>query len=201
MTTISSRRARRLVLSLFVAVGLSAAPAPASAAVDTFIRFEEEATANWTVTQHCPDGSVATTRITVIAGEELESPDLDDVSEFVTVLIRGFDCEGNFVNERGSGQAVYTSSPSLSEASVTGTVILRNGDEATVAVTWEGTGGLETTVNQTQFDGFVGIFTSKERQATATGTVVVDGETLVSGPAGSASIETLEDRNRTLPSG
>ena len=64
-------------------------------------------------------------------------------------------------------------------------------------MTGEGTGGLETSVNDTTFPGFVGIFTSKEREATATGTVVVDGETLVSGLARSADIETLEERNTT----
>ena len=82
---------------------------------------------------------------------------------------------------------------------MTGTVVLRSGAEAGVDVTWQGTGGIETTVNQTRFDRFVGVFTSKLREATATGTVVVDGATLVSGPAQSAEIETLEDRNRTLP--
>lgn len=199
MTTISPRRVRALVLPLLVAIGLSAAPTPASAAVDTFIRFEENASASWIVTEQCPDGSVATTRVTVIAGKELESPDLDDVNQFVTLLIRGFDCDGNLINDRGSGPAIYTSSPSLKQASVTGTVHLRSGSEATVDVSWQGTGGVETTVNQTQFDGFVGIFTSKLRAATATGTVEVDGDTLVSGPAQSAQIETLEDRNRTLP--
>jgi hypothetical protein len=199
MTTITRRRASGLSCLLLVILGMAAAPAPAGAAVDTFVRFEENATANWVVTEQCADGSTATTRVTVIAGEEFESPDLDDVNSFVTVLIRGFDCEGNLINDRGSGPAVYTSSPSLMQASVTGTAVLRSGAEATVDVTWQGTGGLETTVNQTQFDGFVGIFMSKLREATATGTVVVDGDTVASGPAQSAEIETLEDRNRTLP--
>jgi hypothetical protein len=194
MTTI-----HKLALALGVAIGVAAAPGSASAAVDTFVRFEENATANWIVTEQCPDGSVATTRVTVIAGEEFESPELDDVNQFVTVLIRGFDCDFNLINDRGTGTALYTSSPSLQEASVTGTILLRSGSTATIDVTWQGTSGIDTTVNTTQFDGFVGIFTSKERNATATGTVVVDGETLVSGPAQSATIETLEDRNRTLP--
>ena len=53
------------------------------------------------VTEQCPDGTTATTRVTVIAGREFESPDLDDVNTFATVLIRGFDCEGNLINDRG----------------------------------------------------------------------------------------------------
>ena len=192
---------RRLVrlLPVVVLVALAAPAPPASAAVDTFVRFEENATANWLVREACPDGSTATTRVTVIAGREFESPDLDDVNTFATVLIRGFDCEGNLINDRGSGPVTYSSSPSLMEAHVTGTVPLRSGSEATIDVSWRGTGGLETTVNHTRFDGFVGVFTSKERDAVATGTVAVDGVTLVSGQSVSAGIETLEDRNRTLP--
>ncbi|MDQ4133142.1 MAG: hypothetical protein M3179_08065 [Actinomycetota bacterium] len=184
---------------LLVALGSVLTSTPASAAVETFTRFEEEATANWVVTEQCPDGTVAVTRVTVIAGREFESPDLDDVNTFATVLIRGFDCEGNFISARGSGPVTYTSSPSLMHARVTGTVPLSNDTEATIDVSWQGTGGIETTVNQTRFDGFVGIFTSKERDAVASGTVVVDGVTLVSGASQSAQIETLEDRNVTLP--
>jgi hypothetical protein len=196
--TLSLRRPRALALLLLLGAALVFPATAASAEVETFIRFEENATANWTVTQQCPDGTTRQLRVTVIGGREFESPDLDEVNTFATVLIRGFTCDG-FVNARGSGPATYTSSPSLQEAHLTGTVPLSNGTTATVDVTWEGTGGLETTVRQTQFDGFVGIFTSKSRDAVATGTVVVDGVTLVSGQADSAEIETLEDRNKTLP--
>lgn len=199
MTITSPRRSVWRAALLPVVFGFLSLSGPASAAVDTFVRFEEEATANWTVTQDCGDGRVATTRVTVIAGREFESPDLDDVNTFGTVIIRGFDCEGNLVSARGSGDVTYTSSPSLQEAHVTGTVPLNNGSVATIDVTWEGTGGVETTRNQTKFDGFVGVFTDKERDAVATGTVVVDGVTLVSGSTTNASIETLEDRNTTLP--
>ena len=199
MTILSFRRAPRWLLLVLVTLGLLVPATSASADVERFVRFEENATANWTVTEQCADGTTAQTRVTVIAGREFESPDLDDVNTFGTVLLRGFDCEGNLINDRGSGPVTYSSSPSLMEAHVTGTVPLRSGAEATIDVTWEGTGRLETEVNQTQFPGFVGIFTSKTRDAVATGTVAVDGETLVSGPTTNAEIETLEDRNTTLP--
>jgi hypothetical protein len=193
------RRAFRYAVPFLVALGVLSLAPPASAQVDTFVRFEEVATANWTVTEACPDGSTSTLRVSVLAGEEVE-PDFEET--FATVLIRGFDCEGNLVNDRSVASSVtYTSSPSLQEAHVSGTVLMRSGSVVTLDVTWEGTGPLETNVNQTQFDGFVGIFTSKERQAVATGTVVVDGQTVVSGSTTNASIETLEDRNRSLPSG
>lgn len=200
MTTLSTRRVRRSVLSGLAALGVLVPAAPASAAVEMFYRFEENATANWLVTEDCPDGSQAETRVTVIAGRELESPDLDDVNTFATVLIRGFDCDFNLINDRGSGTATYTSSPSLQQAQVTATVPLRSGSEATVDVSWDGAGRTETTVNHTQFPGFTGILTSKRREAVATGTVAVDGVTLVSGATTNADIETLEDRNMTLPS-
>lgn len=67
----------------------------------------------------------------------------------------------------------------------------------TVDVDWEGVGEVETTRNTTRFPGFKGKFTSRRRDALATGTVVVDGETLVDGSTDNAEIETLEDRNKT----
>ena len=196
----STRRGPRSLIALFVALGGVSMSAPASAEVDTFYRFEEIATANWVVTEDCPNGTQAQTLVTVRAGREFESPDLEDVNTFASVRIRGRDCDFNRINDFGVGPATYTSSPSLQEAHVTGTIELASGSLATIDVTWEGTGRLETDVNPTRFPGFVGIFTSKLREAMATGTVVVDGETLVSGTTDNAEIETLEDRNRRLPS-
>jgi hypothetical protein len=174
-------------------------PASAGAAVERFHRFEAVATANYTVNEQCSDGSTVQTRVTVIGGHEEESESgtttLD--SDFLTVLIRGFDCEGNFVNDRGSGPAEFTFSPSLQTASVAGTVTTRDGRAVTVDVSWEGTGEMETTSNTTTFPGFTGRFQGKRRDAVATGTVVVDGETLVDGSTANAEIETLEDTNIT----
>jgi hypothetical protein len=69
-----------------------------------------------------------------------------------------------------------------------------------VDMSWEGTGAIEATSNTTTFPGFTGHFQSRRRDAVATGTVVVDGETLVEGLTTSAEIETLEDTNRRTPS-
>ena len=100
------RRPRLWALAL---LGVLAVPGSASATVETFHRFEAVATANYTVSSPCPDGSTAQTRVTVIGGHEEESESgtstLD--SDFLTVLIRGFDCDGNFVNDRGSGPADF----------------------------------------------------------------------------------------------
>ena len=192
------RRPRLWAITL---LGVLAMPASAGAEVQTFHRFEVIATANYTVTQQCPDGSTAQTRLTVIGGHEEESEDgvgtLD--SDFLTVLIRGFDCDGNFVNDRGSGFADFQFSPSLQTASVEGTITTRDGRSVTVDITWDGTGGIETTNNTTTFPGFTGHFTGHQRDALATGTVVVDGQTLVAGSTTNAELETLEDNNISHP--
>lgn len=191
---------RRALLAL--AAGLLAAaawPVAATAAVETFHRFEVVATANYAVTQACADGSTRQLRVTVIGGheEEQENGETTLDSDFATVLLRGFDCEGNLINDRGSGPAEFTWSPSLQTASVTGTITTREGRTVTVDVDWEGTGPVEVTNNTTIFPGFTGHFQGKRRDAVATGTVVVDGTTLVDGSTTNAEIETLEDTNTT----
>jgi hypothetical protein len=190
---------RRYLVPVLAVLGMLSVPASAGAAVERFHRFEAIATANYTVNEQCSDGSTVQTRVTVIGGHEEESESgtttLD--SDFLTVLIRGFDCDGNFVNDRGSGPAEFTFSPSLQTASVAGTITTRDGRSVTVDVSWEGTGEMETTNNTTTFPGFTGHFQGKRRDAVATGTVVVDGETLVDGSTANAEIETLEDTNIT----
>ena len=188
---------RASAATLLVLVGALAVATPAGAATETFHRFEAEATANYVVTQQCEDGSTAQMRVTVIGGheEESESGETTLDSDFLTVLLRGFDCSGNFISDRGSGPADFSFSPSLQEASVTGTVTTVRGRTIVVDMTWEGTGPIEVTSNTTTFPGFTGHFVGKERDAVATGTVVVDGVTLVDGTTTNAEIETLEDKN------
>lgn len=101
----------------------------------------------------------------------------------------------HLINIRASGPAEFSFSPSLQTASVNGTVTSDDGHTVAVDMTWEGTGPIESTSNTTTFPGFVGHFTGKQRDAVATGTVVVDGETLVDGSTTNAELETLEDNN------
>ena len=194
---------RRCATAVCAAVGSLVLPVAATAASETFHRFEAVATANYTVTEACPDGSTAQTLVTVIGGHEEESQSGETTldSDFVTVLIRGFDCDGVLVNDRGSGPAEFTFSSSLQQAAVTGTITTRDGREVAVDVAWDGVGPLETTSNTTTFPGFTGHFRGAERDAVATGTVVVDGKTLVDGTTTNAEIETLEDRNVTTGAG
>lgn len=190
------RRVRLLALITVLAALL--VPAAASAATETFHRFEVEATANYTITKQCEDGTTRTTRVTVIGGHEEEtSGGVTTSDEFATVLIRGFDCDFNFTSVRATGPAEFTYSPALNEATLTGTLTTSDGRTVEVDMTWEGVGGVETTTNTTTFPGFHGVFQSRERQAVATGTVVLDGETIVDGSTTNARIESLEDTNRT----
>jgi hypothetical protein len=197
MSMASIRSSPRRAISLLALLGALLVPASAAAEVETFHRFEAIATANFIVSQQCADGSIVQTRVTVIGGHEEESESgvttVDD--DFLTVLIRGIDCAGNFINDRGTGPADFTFSPSLQEAAVTGTIITRDGRSVTVDMTWEGAGPVEATSNTTTFPGFTGHFQGKRRDAVAAGTVVVDGETLVDGSTTNAEIETLEDTN------
>jgi hypothetical protein len=190
---------RRSLIALLAVLGVLSVPATATSAVETFHRFEVVATANYTVDEQCADGSSRQIRVTVIGGHEEESESgtttLD--SDFLTVLIRGFDCAGNLVNDRGSGPADFTFSPSLQTASVAGTITTRDARSVTVDISWDGTGEIETTNNTTTFPGFTGHFQGKRRDAVATGTVVVDEQTLVNGSTTNAEIETLEDTNIT----
>src|SRR5215204_1086952 len=105
MSNTFARRTRQHAVWLVALVGGLLVAAPATAAVQTFHRFEVDATANYVVNQACPDGSTVQKRVTVIGGHEEEQQNGETTlnSDFVTVLIRGFDCEGNFVSDSGSG--------------------------------------------------------------------------------------------------
>jgi hypothetical protein len=195
MARTSSWRSRAFVVAFLVLVGALLVPV-ATASVETFHRFEIDAIANYTITQTCADGSTVTTRVQVIAGheDEAESGVTTIDHDFLTVRIFGFDCAG-FVNDFGTGDAEFTFSPSLQTAAVTGTVTTRNGRSVAVDMAWEGTGPIEVTDNVTIFEGFTGHFHGQVRDAVATGTVLVNGATLVDGPTTNARLETLEDTN------
>ena len=198
MASKSSWRSRTFPISLLVLLGALAIPAPATADVVTFHRFEVDAIATYTITETCPDESTSTTFVNVFSGHEDEAENGETTidRDFVTVRILNFrDCEGNFVNDIGSGPADFTFSPSLQTAAVTGTITTRAGRSVTVDLTWEATAPIEIDNNTTIFEGFTGHFQGKRRDAVASGTVVVDGETLVDGSTTDAEIETLEDTN------
>jgi hypothetical protein len=195
MACTSSWRSRAFVVAFLVLVGALLVPV-ATASVETFHRFEIDAIANYRITQTCADGSTVTTQVQVIAGheDEAESGVTTIDHDFLTVRIFGFDCSG-FVNDFGTGDAQVTFSPSLQTAAVIGTVTTRDGRLVAVDMQWEGTGPIEVTDNVTTFKGFTGHFHGQERDAVATGTVLLNGATLVDGSTTNARLETLEDTN------
>jgi hypothetical protein len=198
MKSKSTWRSRACVIAFLALLGALAIPAAATADVQTFHRFEVDATARYTITETCPDESTSTTLVQVIGGheEEQENGETTLDSDFVNVRILNFsDCDGNFINDRGFGPAEFTFSPSLQTAAVSGTITTRDGRSVTVDLAWEGTGPIETENNTTIFEGFTGHFQGKRRDAVATGTVTVNGVTLVDGSTTNAEIETLEDTN------
>ena len=198
MPSKSARRSRTFLIALLALLGALAIPAAATADVVTFHRFEVDATANYTITETCPDRSTSTTLVQVIGGHEEEQENGESTldNDFVNVRILNFsDCDGNFINDRGFGPAEFTFSPSLQTAAVSGTITTRDGRSVTVDLAWDGTGPIEVENNTTIFEGFTGHFQGKRRDAVASGTVVVDGETLVDGSTTNAEIETLEDTN------
>jgi hypothetical protein len=202
MTTTSSRRSLRFrfAIAVLALLGALLVPASAAAAVETFHSLDVEATANYTISDQCADGSTRVLLVTVIGGHEEESVNGETTrdEDFLTVLLRGQTCDEPFVFVRATeGTAEFAYSPSLQTASVTGTVT-GGGRVISVDMSWEGTGPMEVTQNVTQFPGFVGHFTGQERDAAATGTVVVDGETVVDGATTRAQLETLEDNNITM---
>ena len=134
MPTASFKRPRRRLAPLLAVLGVLAVPASATAAAETFHRFEAIATVNYTINKQCADGSTVQQFVTVIGGheEEAESGVTTLDRDFLTVLIRGRGCGGTVVNDRGSGPAEFTLSPSLQEASVAGTITTRGGRAVTV---------------------------------------------------------------------
>ena len=83
MSAMSLRRLRRPALWLVALLAALIVPVSAIAAIETFHRFEAVATANYTVTEQCADGSTAVTRVTVIGGHEEQSESRPELSPLV----------------------------------------------------------------------------------------------------------------------
>ena len=170
-----------------------AVPATASATVSTFDRLEVIGTADFrNLTEVCDDGSTVTSRVRITGGHEHEAEDgvatLD--RDYLLVQIQS-GCTG--IIQVRTNAADFTWSPSLQTARVVGTVTTTAGQTIAVDIRWEGTGPIEVSQNNTSFPGRSATFVGRERDAVATGTVVLDGKTLVDGSTTNASIESLDD--------
>ncbi len=169
-------------------------PATASAATSTFDRLEVIALADYrNLTEVCDDGRTVTSRVRITGGheEEAENGVSTQDRDYLRVQIQS-GCTG-IIQVTTNEDFVFTWSPSLQTASVVGTFTTTAGDTISVDIAWEGTGPIEVNQNNTSFPGRSATFVGRERDALATGTVVLNGKTLVDGSTTNASIESLDD--------
>jgi hypothetical protein len=171
-------RPYRYVVSMLATLALLAVPAVASAA-NGFT--EEVASARWLIPFQCPDGTTAADgRLIVETDNFIEAGTTPDPNPPLRVGFVGLCPDGTF--SWGFVRAAPTQfDPNLKNVTVSGTfanVVDNRGELHTVSVdaSWTGTGRVMTTVNG---PGSKRV----ERSATATATIVFDGNTLVDGPA------------------
>src|SRR5829696_8263670 len=181
------------LVALATALAVLAVHAPAAAATATFDRLEVIGVADFrTLVEVCADGSTAVSRVRITGGHEHEAEDgvatLD--RDYLRVQIQS-GCTG--IIQVTTNAADFTWSPSLQTARVVGTFTTTTGHTIAVDITWEGTGPIEVSQNNTSFPGRSATFVGRERDAVASGTVVLDGKTLVDGSTTNALLESLDD--------
>jgi hypothetical protein len=182
------------LVALAATLAVLAVPGTASAATSTFDRLEVIAVADFrNLTEVCDDGTTVTSRVRITGGHEEEAEDgvstLD--RDYLRVQIQS-GCTG--IIQVTTNDLDFMWSPSLQTASVEGRFTTAAGDTISVDITWEGTGPIEIDQNNTSFPGRSATFVGRERTAVATGTVALNGKTLVDGATTTnASIESLED--------
>jgi hypothetical protein len=181
------------LVALAATLAVLAVPGTAWAATSTFDRLEVIGSADFrNLTEVCEDGTTVTSRVRITGGHEEEAEDgvstLD--RDYLRVQIQS-GCTG--IIQVTTNDADFTWSQSLQTASVVGTFTTTTGQTISVDIAWEGTGPIEIDQNNTSFPGRSATFVGRERAAVATGTVVLDGKTLVDGSTTNALIETLDD--------
>jgi hypothetical protein len=182
------------LVALAATVAVLALPGTASAATSTFDRLEVIGSADFrNLTEVCDDGRTVTSRVRITGGHEEEAEDrvstLD--RDYLRVQIQSA-CTG--IIQVTTNDADFTWSPSLQTASVVGRFTTTAGQTISVDMTWEGAGPIETNQNNTSFPSRSATFVGRERVAVASGTVVLDGKTLVDGSTTTnALIESLDD--------
>jgi hypothetical protein len=166
------------VVSLLAALALLVVPTVASAAKGF---TEQVASARWSTAFQCPDGSTAPDgRLIVETDNFIEAGTTPDPNPPLRVGFVG-GCPDGTYSWGFTRPAPTQFDPDLKHVSVSGTftgVRDNRGGLHTVSVDarWTGTGPIETTVNAPGSK-------RKQRSATATATILFDGETLVDGAA------------------
>ncbi len=181
------------LVALGATLAVLAVPGTASAATSTFDRLEVIGSADFrNLTEVCDDGRTVTSRVRITGGHEEEAEDrvstLD--RDYLRVQIQS-GCTG--IIQVTTNDADFNWSQSLQTASVVGTFTTTTGHTISVEVNWDGVGPLAVDQNNTSFPGRSATFVGRSRDAVATGTVVLDGKTLVDGSTTNALIESLND--------
>ena len=175
--TISGRR-RWVVVLLGALTAVLASTTSASAEREFF--FEETAQAFWAVPHECADGSIVQATLLVRTTRDFESPDTEDPEPTARVQYQAVCPDGSSFSWVGIVPATITSDENLKSVTASGTGIVRDNlgetHEVSFDVTWTAVGPLQTTVNG---PGSM----RKQREATATGQVIFDGDVLVDGAA------------------
>lgn len=183
------------LIALAATLAILVVPSTASAATSTFERFEVIGAADFrNLTEVCDDGRTVTSRVRITGGHEEEAEDRVTTQDrdYLNVFIQS-GCTGRIIRAT-TNDTDFTWSPSLQTAGVTSTFTTTAGDTISVDIAWEGTGPLEVDHNNTSFPGRSSNFIGRERVAVASGTVVLNGKTLVDGSTTNALVETLEDK-------
>jgi hypothetical protein len=141
--------------------------------------FEETASAFWAVPHECADGSTVQGTLLVLTTRDFESPDTEDPDPTARGAVPGR-LPRRHVVQLGAPTvpATITSTENLKSVTAAGSGIARDNlggvHQVSFDVAWTGIGPLETTVNTAGSK-------RQQREATATGQVVFDGEVLVDG--------------------
>jgi hypothetical protein len=170
---------RRLAVVAFASI-TAVMTFAASASAERTLFFEETASAFWAVPHECADGTVVQGTLLVESTRDFEAPETDDAEPTVRVQFLAVCPDGTSFRWLGFLPATITSTENLKSVTATGSGTVRDfsGGTHTVSfnVTWTGIGPVETTVNG---PGSM----RRQREATATGEVIFDGDVLVDGPA------------------
>ena len=174
----TSGQRRWLVVLLGALTAVLALSAPASAAKSLF--FEETAEAFWTAPHTCADGSIVDGILLVRTTRDFESPEKEDADPTARVQYLAVCPDGTSFSWGGIVPATITSANNLKSVTASGSGIARDilgvTHEVSFDVTWTAVGPLVTTVNGPGSK-------RQQREATATGQVIFDGDVLVDGPA------------------
>jgi hypothetical protein len=169
---------RRVIVLLGALTTLLAFSTSASAERSLF--FEETAEAFWSVPHTCADSSVVNATLLVRTTRDFESPDTEDADPTARVQYQAVCPDGTSFSWAGIVPVTITSSDNLKSVTASGTGTVRDifgvSHEVSFDVTWTAVGPLVTTVNGPGSK-------RQQREATATGQVIFDGDVLVDGPA------------------